>query len=83
MTSDFYDSGLSQGEQGGDPRDLAEGDECEIPPHCGRCAKTLDDDERDLCPKCAWETGEDLCFGPVPEDERDSEDCQLNSGWEQ
>ena len=59
MTDDFYDGGLSQADRGVDPRDLADGDEGAIPPHCGRCAKTLDDDERELCARCEWETGED------------------------
>lgn len=57
MTDGFYDGGLSQAEQGVDPRNL-DGGEGTIPPHCGRCAKTLDDDSRDLCAKCEWETGE-------------------------
>ena len=49
--------GFSQFKHGIDLRDLADGDDHEIPPHCGRCATALDN-ERDLCSKCEWETGE-------------------------
>lgn len=49
-------AGFSQFERGVDPRDLGDGEEHPIPPHCGRCAMTLDDEERDLCATCEWET---------------------------
>ena len=51
-------AGFSQFDRGVDPRDFADGEENPIPPHCDRCAKTLDDEERDLCARCEWETNE-------------------------
>ena len=49
-------TGFSQFDRGVSPRDF-DSDESTIPPHCSRCAKTLDG-ERDLCAKCEWQTGE-------------------------
>lgn len=59
MSDDFYaGGGLSQAARGMDPRDSTNGDEYAIPPHCDRCAKTIEDDARDLCARCEWETGD-------------------------